>query len=409
MIRRALGLLGKALFFLVILLLLAVQIVPPLLDRIYYRGPKGDHFDGARFFNPDGEDTVAPPGGGSRAGLMFNQLTGADGRPPWPASVPVTPSKPAPRVWGDAMVATWVGHATMLVQTRGLNILTDPIWSDRTGPLGLGVRRVAAPGIRFEDLPPIDLVLVSHDHYDHMDLATLKRLWDRDHPRIVTSPGNDTLLKGAGIDQVSVLDWGWRTGPRDDLDLGCEEGTETCPVRYGVAVTRSHHWSSRWSTDRNRALWSSFVVTLPGGNIFFAGDTGPGDLAWPEEAKKWGPIRLAILPIGAFRFVPGQMVIPSHIGPVDAAEAFARLGAPTTIPIHWGTFRLSYEAYDTPPKLLAAVMKCRPDIGGHFAPVAIGRPVAIPPLAPPVAPSVAKVSREQVIRCLDTPAVKALR
>jgi L-ascorbate metabolism protein UlaG (beta-lactamase superfamily) len=299
------------------------------------------------------------------------------------------------------MVATWVGHATFLVQTNGLNILTDPIWSETSGPLGIGPRRVAVPGIRFEDLPKIDLVLVSHDHYDHMDLATRKRLWDRDKPVIVTSLGNDKLLRDAGIDQrfattdcnvcpgVEGLDWGHETVLiKDDKHYA------------GVIVTRNHHWGSRWFADRNRALWSSFVVRLPGGNLFFAGDTGMGDGQWPREAAAYGPIRLALIPIGAFRFSPGQMAAGSHIGPIDAAEVFDRLAASRGIGMHWGTFRLSYEGYDTPPKMLAAVMHCRGQSG--FDTVAIGKPTEIAPYAKPAA------AVRDFHRCLASPAVTAL-
>jgi len=376
---------ATALLFLIIALCAAIVVVPPFLDRIYYEGQESAHYDGARFFNPDGEDTAAPPTGGSRAGFLFRYLTSSDGRPPWPARVDVRPPVPAARVEGDRMVATWIGHATVLIQTQGLNILTDPIYAETAGPFGLGPQRVTRPGVAFDDLPRIDLVLVSHNHYDHMDLETLKRLWDRDKPLIVTSLGNDSVLRTAAV-PAKALDWG------SGLSL-----------RPGVAVTvtRNHHWGSRWGSDRNRALWSSFVVTLPGGNIMFAGDTGMGDGQWPAEAARLGPVRLALIPIGAFRFVPGQMGIGSHIGPIDAAEVFVRSRASRAIAVHWGTFRLSYEAYATPPRLLDAVMRCR-GLTGYGA-VAIGRPVEIPAYVPQ------RPGRPLDPACLDTPAVRALR
>jgi L-ascorbate metabolism protein UlaG (beta-lactamase superfamily) len=283
--------------------------------------------------------------------------------------VAIAPAKPVSRVMGDAMRVTWVGHATMLVQTRGLNILTDPIWSDVAGPFGLlGPRRVAAPGIRLRDLPKIDVILVSHNHYDHMDVATLKTLWDRDRPRILTSLGNDTVIRSGGA-QAQALDWGQRVG-----------------VAPGVAIvaTRNHHWGSRWGSDRNRALWSSFTIVLPGGNVFFAGDTGPGDMRWPAEASRLGPVRLAILPIGAFRFGPGQMVTGSHIGPREAVQVFDGLGASFGFPIHWGTFRLSFEGYDTPPRMLDLFTRCAGVGSDAFRARRIGVAVAVPPYAPPV-------------------------
>ncbi|WP_066480424.1 MULTISPECIES: MBL fold metallo-hydrolase [unclassified Sphingomonas] len=394
------------LLWLVILALLAIAIVPSFLDRRYYDGRESGHYDGERFFNPDGEDTASTPTRRSRGAFLFAQATGNDGRPPWPARVAVTPAKPPRRVAGDRMLVTWVGHATVLVQTAGLNILTDPIWSDTAGPFGFGPSRVAEPGIRFDDLPPIDLVVVSHNHYDHMDLATLKRLWDRDRPQIVTSLGNDSVIRQAGV-PAAALDWGGRTEivPRcDDSDACARDPRISAPE---VIVTRNHHWSSRWFTDRNRALWSSFVVKLPsGGNLFFAGDTGAGDYAWADEARGYGPIRLALLPIGAFRFQPGQMSTGSHVGPVEAVELFRRLGATRAIAIHWGTFRLSYEARDTPPRLLKAAMACA-RVPGRFDAIAIGRtvevPVATDATLPPPRP------RGEIDRCLDTPAVRALK
>lgn len=386
-----LKIIGGVVLLLVALLALAITIVPRYLDRIYYRGPAGNHFDGEHFFNPDGDnDTVRPPAGQSRGGFFWRYLTGRDGRPAWPDSVAVHPVAPPPRVEGERMVVTWVGHATMLVQTQGLNILTDPVWSDRVGPFGIGPRRVAAPGIDFDRLPPIDLVLVSHNHYDHLDKATLKRLWERDRPRIVTSLGNDSIIAQTGA-AATALDWNGRVTVKPGID---------------VIATRAHHWGSRWGTDRNRALWSAFVVTLPGGgNLFFGGDSGFGDGRWPAEAAAHGPIRLALLPIGAFRFMPGQMEIGSHMGPVDAVEIYRRLGAAHAIPIHWGTFRLSFEAYDTPPRLLDAALRCTGQSG--FAPVAIGVPTEIAAYAPPR--PVPPLDRAALLACLDTPAVHALQ
>ncbi|MFD1787691.1 MBL fold metallo-hydrolase [Sphingomonas floccifaciens] len=404
---------GAILLWAIVVAALAAVIVPRFLDRRYYVGPAGGHYDGARFLNPDGEDTARAPGRGGRGGFLWRQATGDDGRPEWRVTLPMRTNKPEARIVGDRMVATWVGHATVLVQTAGLNILTDPVWSERAGPFGFGPKRVVAPGIAFADLPKIDLIVVSHNHYDHLDLATLKRLWERDRPLIVTALGNDAILRSAGIEATAV-DWGGSVPVRPQAGAA--------PVR--VHVTRNHHWSSRWFTDRNRALWSSFVVTLPGGNLFFAGDTGFGDGRWADEAAALGPIRLALIPIGAFRFEPGQMRTGSHIGPVEAVEVFRRLRASRAIPIHWGTFRLSYEAWDTPPLLLDAALRCAgmmrrvPEVRGidlppprdeysDFGVRLIGMPQTIPAYAPP--PATAPVSAATMTRCLDTPEVRGLR
>ena len=380
---------GSVLLWLAIVACLAAVIVPDFLDARYYRGPRSAHFDGERFFNPDGGDdeTITPT---RSSGMIARYVLGRDDRPGWPDKVRVVPAKPPARVEGERMLVTWVGHASVLVQTQGLNILTDPVWSDTVGPFGIGPRRIAEPGIRFEDLPKIDLVLVSHNHYDHMDLDTLKRLWDRDKPVIVTSLGNDSVIGEAGV-PAKALDWGGRTTLAPGID---------------VVVNRNHHWGSRWFADRSRALWSSFVVKLPsGGNLFFGGDTGAGDLNWANEAAAYGPIRLAIIPIGAFRFTAGQMAAGSHIGPVDAVEVYRRLGAAHAIGVHWATFRLSYEAWDTPPRLLAAAERCAGLSG--FGTQPIGRIVEVPPYRSlPPRPA---VPRDALLKCLDTPAVAALR
>ena len=394
---------GIALLFLLIALCLAITILPPFLDHIYYDGPVSRHYDGARFFNPDGDiDAPAPPGA-SRSGFIARYLLGDDDRPAWPEAIAVKPARPAPFAAPRGMNATWVGHATVLVQAAGLNILTDPIWSDYASPFPpLGPKRVAQPGVRFDDLPKIDLIVISHNHYDHLDLPTLKRLWARDRPKIVTSLGNDAILKDNGI-PATALDWGQSVSgaalnglaPQAVIQCG---NYEHCPD-YRVHVTRNHHWGSRWGSDRNRALWSSFVIETRAGNIFFAGDTGAGDMGWPVQARRFGPIRLALIPIGAFRFWKGQMQSDAHIGPLQAVEVFRRLGASSAIPIHWGTFRLSYEGWNTPPRMLRLALRCAGIDARRFAPLRLGQTLAVPAVSP--VPSVPQRCDERAIRALE--------
>jgi L-ascorbate metabolism protein UlaG (beta-lactamase superfamily) len=356
--RTLLRRLGTALLFLAVALCFAPSVVPPFLDRIYYRGPASGHFDGAHFFNP--EDRQKPPPGTAPARFFNRWLTG-DGRARWPDRLPVTPSVPPRRVEGGKMLVTWIGHSTVLVQTAGLNILTDPIWSERASPFSfVGPTRVRAPGVRLEDLPKIDLVLVSHNHYDHMDLATLERLWKRDRPLIVTSLGNDAILNGHGIAAVAG-DWG-------DAIPG--------PGGAAVKIERVHHWGSRWGVDRNRSLWSGFSVRLPGGNIFFAGDTGFGDGSWPADAARDGPYRLAILPIGAY--LPREVMQPSHMKPDESVAAFRRLGARTALGVHWGTFQLTFEGIDDPPRRLAAALKAQGVAPERFVTAEVGKPFEVP-------------------------------
>lgn len=359
--RRLLGWLGRILLVLVVAGMLAPLVVPPFLDRVYYRGPKSDHFDGRRFFNPDGDDNVT--GGRHLPRTAISFFLGR-GRKAWPDEVPVTPSRPPRRVAGEAMHVTWVGHSTVLVQTQGLNILTDPIWSQRASPFSfIGPKRARAPGIRFADLPRIDLVLVSHNHYDHLDLPTLERLWRRDRPLIVTALGNDTILGWHGI-RSRALDWG-----------------QSVAIAPGITVKaeRVHHWSSRWTADHNRALWAGFAVTLPeGGNLFFAGDTGAGDWSWPVAAARDGPYRLALIPIGAY--LPPEIMRSNHIGPVEAVRLFRMLGAGDALAIHWGTFQLSYEGIDDPPRLLrSALIEAGVD-PARFRALEAGQGWDVPPL-----------------------------
>jgi L-ascorbate metabolism protein UlaG (beta-lactamase superfamily) len=348
--------LGTLLLFVVAALCFAPTLITPFLDRIYYRGPPSDHFDGKRFFNPE-DRAGARQRVSSR--FAFRWFTGR-GRTPWPNHVPVTPTKPPARVEGNRMLVTWIGHATVLVQTAGLNIVTDPVWSQRASPFSfLGPKRVREPGVRFEDLPKIDIVLVSHNHYDHLDLATLARLWQRDRPAIVTSLGNDAILRGRRIPSVTA-DWG-----------------QTVPVRgISVTVERVHHWGSRWGSDRNRALWSGFTVSTPSGKIFFAGDTGWGEGIWAAEAAKHGPYRFAMLPIGAY--LPREVMQSNHMDPEESVAAFQRIGAQMALGVHWGTFQLTFEGIDDPPRRLAAALKAAHIPANRFVTTEVGQTFEVP-------------------------------
>jgi len=354
--RKVLKGIGTALLFLLVALCLAPTLVPPFLDRIYYEGPQSDHFDGERFFNPGFEPY--PNGTPQR---FLNRLLHDDRRAAWPEHVPVKPTVPPRRVEGEEMLVTWIGQATALVQTQGLNILTDPVWSDIVSPFPpIGPKRVRAPGVRFEQLPKIDLVLISHNHYDHMDMPTLERLWKRDRPLIVTSLGNDTILRSRGIEAVA-LDWGGRR----PLGRGVE-----------VIVERNHHWGSRWGTDRNRALWSAFTVKLPGGNIFYAGDTGWGDGSWVKEAARSGPFRLAIIPIGAYE--PRDFMKTNHVNPEEAVRIFEKLNPARALGVHWGTFQLTFEPIDDPPRRLAALKRARGIAPDRFVATEVGKSFSVP-------------------------------
>ena len=360
--------LGTGLLFLVVALCLAPSIVSPFLDRIYYQGPPTGHFDGERFFNPGPAAQAASHGGPGR--FLSRFLGAGDERAAWPKRVPVTPTVPPRRVEGQDMVVTWIGHASVLVQAGGLNILTDPVWSETVSPLPpIGPERVRAPGVRFEDLPKIDLVLISHNHYDHLDLPTLKRLWQRDKPTIVTSLGNETILRNAGV-QASGYDWGSGMAAFNNCSTGPSCGS------WQVEVVRNHHWSSRWGTDRNRALWSAFVVRTDAGSIFFAGDTGWGDGRWVDEAAARGPYRLALIPIGAYE--PRDFMKTNHINPDEAVAIFEKLKPAAALGIHWGTFQLTFEGINDPPKRLAALRTARGIAEERFRATEVGKSWRVP-------------------------------
>ncbi|MBU6206537.1 MAG: Zn-dependent hydrolase, partial [Alphaproteobacteria bacterium] len=211
----------------------------------------------------------------------------------------------------------------------------------------------------------------------------------RDHPRIFVGLGNDALLASEGV-TATGMDWGQHVRLTPDVE---------------IISARNHHWGGRWGVDRTRALWSAFIIKTPHGNIFFAGDTGPGDMKWPQDAAASGPVRLALIPIGAFRFAPGQMVNGNHIGPMDAVRVFGGLGAAFAIPIHWGTFHLSGEAYDTPPKMLSAFAACAGLSPNAFRAHSIGEPVEVPLLG---ASAPAPFNDVAIGKCADSPQVRAL-
>jgi L-ascorbate metabolism protein UlaG (beta-lactamase superfamily) len=295
-----------------------------------------DHFDGDRYFNP----WIPQPLPGQAPGRMrfpwiLRFIFGND-RPEWPKIVDLSPGPPpTARVPKGALSVTPVGHATFLIQMDGQNILTDPIWSERCSPISwAGPRRRTPPGIRFEELPPIDAVLVSHNHYDHLDLPTLSRLAEKGVLRAVVPLGNLDLVRGTGIPNVEERDW-WQT-----VRLSPE---------VTVTLVPAQHFSSRTLWDRNETLWGGFVVSGPSGNLFFAGDTGYGP-HFREIARRFAPIRAAILPISPFRPREANTPLPYssgvHMGPAEAVQAHLDLGAPLSIAAHFQVFQLGADGFE---------------------------------------------------------------
>ncbi len=298
----------------------------------YYNGPVSDHFDGTRFFDQHGSYPK------SFADLLrwwsSRSLSG------WPKRLDIQADRPPPRVSGTNLRVSFVGHATLLIQADGLNILTDPVWSNRVSPFSFaGPKRVHEPGIAFDALPPIDAVLVSHNHWDHLDCLTLSRLAAVHRPRVIAPLGNDTVMHAHDpAIRCETFDWGARI--------------ELAP---GVAVTLApmRHWSARGLTDRNKALWAAFVIETPAGRIYHVGDSGYGDGNHFRTARElYGPFRLAVLPIGAYE--PRWFMRDMHMNPEEAVQALADCGAEVGLAHHFGTFQLTDEAFNAPKLGLAA-------------------------------------------------------
>ena len=287
----------------------------------------GAHYDGRRFYNPG-----APQAPGFAAALKW-MLTHR--RAPSPRRVRVTPSVPPPAIDSPSVLATMVNHSTVLLQQPGSNILTDPVWSERVSPVRfLGPRRHRLPGVEFDRLPAVSTVLLSHNHYDHLDLPTLRRLSARGGTRFVAPLGVGSFLDSRGVGPVHQLDW----------------GESVAVPGAAIHAVPAFHFSGR-GLRRNRTLWCGYVIESAFGLVYFAGDTAFGPhFAWIRD--RFGPLRLALLPIGAYE--PPWMMAPVHMNPEEAAEAHHVLGASQSIAIHHGTFQLGDEPIDEPRLRLGA-------------------------------------------------------
>jgi L-ascorbate metabolism protein UlaG (beta-lactamase superfamily) len=320
----------------------------------YYQGPASDHFDGVRFFNP-GSYGPRGAGVGPKGPVAFLKWQFGDRGEPWPKSFPspFAQDRPPARFDGEGLRIAHVGHASHLVQTRGRNLLVDPVWAERASPFSFaGPKRVNAPGIAFDDLPPIDAVLVTHNHYDHMDVETIGRLWQRFRPRIVTPLGNDAILK-AGVPGLaaSVVDW------HDTVDLG---------GGLKVHAEPTLHWSARGTSDRMHALWASFVLEAGTHKVYCVGDSGFGDGAtFARVGRRHPGLRLALLPIGAYE--PRWFMRNNHMNPQEAVQALELSGAAQAFGHHWGTFRLTNEGVERPLEALEAARAARGIAPERFA------------------------------------------
>ena len=299
-----------------------------------WRGPASDHFDGKQFFNPRG------PTGNTFGNFLKWQRT--KNPKPWPTSVENAPQATLPtHVRNHEAFVTAVNHCTFLVQLPGCNLLTDPVWSERVSPFGfVGPRRIRAPGVGWDALPNIDVVLVSHNHFDHLDLPTLRALEQRFHPKFITGLGNRALLAANGLADVEELDW-WQVSNAPMLNAR-------------ITFTPAQHWSARSFFERSTTLWGGFWIENTRHRVLFAGDSGYGpDFA--EIRTKLGEPHLALLPIGAYD--PRWFMAGAHMDPAHAVAAHRDLGAQRSLAMHFDTFQLADEGFGEAERELVVARK----------------------------------------------------
>ena len=315
-----------------------------------YSGPVSDHFDGKRFFVPG-----APSTDKTLADLWKWHRQGT--RAQWPSAVPAV-SGICPETRTEALAVTHIGHASVLLQWHRYNILVDPVWSDRASPLRwFGPQRYNPPGISLEDLPPIDVILLTHNHYDHMDVPSLRRLVKAHKPVLLTPLGNDTVLRKSIADvRVVAGDWWSEHAPLPELQ---------------AVIVPAYHWSSRSAFDRRMALWGGFVLQAAGTTVYCAGDTGFADGGvFREIAARFPQIDLALLPIGAYD--PRWFMQAQHADPEDALQIAEIVQARAALGIHWGTFHLTDEPWDEPARRFAVGVVRRGWDGHSFLPLHAG-------------------------------------
>ena len=354
--RSALGLVA-----LLGVLVFIISAVGCTMSAQRWAGPKSEHFDGEQFASPSAPPRVGGFGLSGLGPLLKWQATRKPG--PWKAYRDEPYGLPPPyEVDGGKMRVTFINHATTLIQMDGVNVLTDPVYSERVSPFDFaGPSRVRPPGIKFESLPRIDVVVISHNHYDHMDLATLHRV-QKTWPavQIFAGLGNKAYLESKGLTNVVDLDW-W-----DSRDV----------KSVVVRSVPNQHFSNRGLFDADGTLWSAWVIEGPAGRAYFGGDTGYGP-HFKNIYEKLGPMRLAVVPIGAFK--PEWFMGPIHMSPVQAVDAALELHATMAVPMHYGTFPLADDGEDEPVEALEAALKEKP---APFAVLGFGEGRDVPEVTP---------------------------
>lgn len=318
---------------------IALLVVDKLISAPRYNENRSNHFNGTTFVNPGGLDQ-------HHYGDVLKWWFSGNDKGPWQElTVRDVPSPPevAPSVEGSGLHVTFINHASFLLQFEGRNILTDPIWSYRASPYQwIGPRRMRPPGLPLDDLPAIDTVLISHNHYDHMDIHAVRKLHRVHDPLFVVPLGVERYLHKQGIHNTVHLDW-W-----DRHALGPELGLTAVPAR---------HFSGRGLFDRDKTLWCGYVLHAEMGNIYFAGDSGYGDF-FKEIGQKMGPMHTSFIPIGAYK--PRWFMKPIHMSPEEAVQVHRDVRSQKSFAMHFGTFPMADDGMREPQ---ADLIKARNDYG----------------------------------------------
>ena len=340
------NLLKKIMFWitgLVITISLFVAVAGWAVSKPGYKGPKSDHFNGNTFKNPgnvpskDFFDVMKwyfQRDQGEWTEIPEEEITFAE--------------RPDDNVT-SGMKITYVNHSTFLIQTAGVNILTDPVWSKRVSPMSFaGPKRFRPPGVRFEDLPPIDLIILSHNHYDHLDISTLKKLDAKYEPRVIVPLGVDVYLNQEGIQNTIALDW-----------------EQSQPIDSDITVhsVRAQHFSARGLFDRDKTLWSGYVIDTPSGSVYFAGDTGYADF-FTNIGEKHPDIKIGLIPIGAYK--PRWFMKPMHVNPEEAIQIHKDIGAEISFGMHFGTFPLADDGMKDPENDFSKAIQKPENAGVNF-------------------------------------------
>jgi L-ascorbate metabolism protein UlaG (beta-lactamase superfamily) len=317
----------------IVLVIAIINLIGFIMSAPRYQGPVSDHFNGKTFENIG---DVQAKGGKDLLKWMMNRE-----KQSWTQERKARFGPEPPKKVKNGAQITFVNHSTFLIQMNGLNILTDPIWSERTSPVSFaGPKRMRPPGIKFEELPTIDLVLISHNHYDHLDVPTIKDLIKKYDPHFITPLGVAAFIKNQGSENVRDLDWWDEYQFKQELNIAC---------------VPAQHFSGRGIFDRDATLWCGYILRSQAGDIYFAGDTGYGEL-FKSIRDKYPEIKLSLLPIGAY--LPKWFMSPIHISPEEAVKAHQDVGSKVSIGMHFGTFPL---ADDGPEQARADLRKALND------------------------------------------------